>query len=472
MLFRFLIAAASSDVRRSAVAGDARAIPVLAPRSPDVDRLIDQAVGLPSLPTAPPANLAAPDPAAAAASSWRSRSPTPPQRTGKAVAPGAPRTLRVAVANRGSAPLTRITVTVRVDGARIDPAGGWRLDGALARAEVATLAPGGRASLPLTVRSAEVPSGGEATARVLVDARHSGQPPAAGEFSWTVRDCPAPTAPRCSRCAPARWPTTRQAVQAMRKGDPALPQGLRFMPPPASLPGCRGRAAAAGRRHRRQARRRSGAVAQPAGLHRRAHPPGARPVHEPARHPDAVHRRRRGGERLSQGVHASGEPPGTDPAPGRQGPAGAARATAAPLADLATRARRAAEDAQLLPPEAPDAGSPLATLAAARAALPPGARLDPAIAEALSAVEVEAWLTQAEAGADRVSRAFAATLDGILAAHAAKLHLCAIRSHLTPGRDEIRRFGPAVVKSTSSRLAGDVLALHIVISRRRTLLRR
>jgi hypothetical protein len=415
MLFRLLIAAALAACASAAVAGDAvRSTP--SAESPDVERLIDRAVGLPQLPAAPPANLVAAEPAVRAPSVLAVEVTGP--AAGKAAVPGATQALRIALANRGTTPLTRITVAVRVDGARIEPGGGWRLDGALARAEVAALAPGGRGVLALAVRSVEVAPGGEATARVLVDARVADQPPAAGELSWTVRDCPGAYRAALLQVRAGPLAETRQALRALRKGDAALPQGLRFLPAPATFRGAAG-----------EPLRLAAAIATARGgdpelsrspldytaertlleldqyMNQRAIPTlctGAGVVVNAYRRAFTPVENRLALIRLMAS---------------RARPAPPADGTA--LDDLATRTRHAAVEAKLLPPEAPGADSPLATLAAARAALPPGTRLEPASLEALAAVEVEAWLTLAEAGADKVSRGFAATLDGILAGHAA-----------------------------------------------------
>lgn len=412
MLFRLMIAAAVAGVASVAIAANADQS-----QPTDVDRLIDQAVGLPSLPTAPPANLTVPEPAAKPAAGPLAVE-IADAAAGKAAAPGATRTLRLAVVNRGPSPLTRISVAVRVDGARIDPAGSWRVEGALARAEIATLAPGGRTTLPLAVRAAELPPGGQATARVLVDARSGDQPPAAGELAWAVRDCPGAYRAALLEVRAGALAETRQAMQAMRRGDAALPQGLRFMPPPATFRGAAGEplrlaAAIAGKRGGDPELSRSPLdytaertlLELDQYMNQRATPmlcTGATVVVNAYRKAFTPVENRLALIRLLAGR--------ARPAPPTDGSI---------LADLPTRARRAVEEAKLLAPEAPAAGPPLATLAAARAALPPGARLEPATLEALAAVEVEAWLSHAEAGADRMSRAFAATLDGILAAHAA-----------------------------------------------------
>jgi hypothetical protein len=415
MLFRLLIAAACAACASAALAGSAVRSEA-APESPDVERLIDRAVGLPSLPAAPPANLAAPEPARPASALAVEVSGPAGLAAGKTPPPGTAQALRVTLANRGTSPLSRITVVVQADGARIEPAGGWRIEGGLARAEIAALAPGGRGVLPLTVRPAEVPPGGEVTVRVLVDARVADQPPAAGELAWTVRDCPGAYRAALLKVRTGPLAETRQALQALRRGDAALPQGLRFMPPPATFRGAAG-----------EPLRLAAAIADKRGgdpelsrspldytaertlleldqyMNQRAVPTlctGASVVVSAYRRAFTPVENRMALIRLMAGR--------ARPATGAEGAGGD---------DLATRVRRAVEEAKLLAPEAPEPGSPLAILTAARAAMAPGTRLEPAAAEALAAVEVEAWLTHAEAGADQVSRAFAATLDGVLAAH-------------------------------------------------------
>ncbi|ALK10914.1 hypothetical protein [Blastochloris viridis] len=406
MLFRLLLAAAFAGFASAAVAAP--------PEYRDVDRLIDRAVGLPSLPTAPPADLTAPEPAAAPAApplaiEVTSARPAPD----KAMVPGAPRPLRIAVANRGTAPQARVKVVVRVEGARIEPGPGWRLDGTVALAEIATLAPGARTTLALTVRSAEVPAGVAAAGRALVDARAEGQPPAATEFAWTIRDCPGAYRAALLEVRAGALAEMRAALAEMRKGDPALPQGLRFLPPREAIRGAAGdparlAAAIAGRRGGDPELSRSPLdytaeriiLELDHYMNQRAVPTlctGAsvvvnayRKAFTPVENRLALIRTQAAKARVAEGDAAG---------------------------DLAARARRAAVDAGLVAADAPEAASPLATLAAARAALSPDSRPDPAAAAALSAIEVEAWLTVAEAGASRVSRAFAATLDGILAAH-------------------------------------------------------
>ncbi|KAA5602512.1 hypothetical protein [Blastochloris sulfoviridis] len=418
--------------------------------------MIDEAVGMPSMPTAPPANLLPPgkstEPGKSAASGQPAPAALPPGlaievvpsdasiAAGKAVAPGVTRTLRIALTNRGTVPLARIAVTAQLDGARADPSGPWRVDGALVRAEVRSLAPGARMLLPLQVRSADPGPAGQATGRVLVDARVQGQPPAGGDFAWTVRDCPGAYHAALEGLRTGALAELRRVSEAMRKGNPDLPAGgLRFRPAKPA----RGAAGAPIRIAASIASRRGGdpELARNPLLYtaartileldqymkQRAVPTlctGAAGVVAAYRRAFAPVERRlaaiRGAAARARSAPADlGDVTAVVAAGGGTGGTGA-RSEASPgpssLDDLAARARRAAIDAGLLAPEAPAAGSALATLAVAARA---GTQLDPAAADALSAIEVEAWLAEAEAGADRLSRAFNATLDGILAAHAA-----------------------------------------------------
>lgn len=462
MLLRSLLAAV---VFGSVTAATAQEFVPPAPKSapPDVGRMIDEAVGMPSMPTAPPADLLppgkssepgkysgpgkSPETAKSAASGQPAAAAPPPGlaievvpsdasiAAGKAIEPGVARTLRIAITNHGTAPLTRIAVTAQLDGARAEQSGPWRVDGALVRAEVRSLAPGARTVLPLQVRSADPGPTGQATGRVLVDARVQGQPPAGGDFAWTVRNCPGAYHAALEGLRTGALAELRQVSEAMRKGNPDLPPGgLRFRPAKPA----RGAAGEPIRIAAGVAARRGGdpELARDPLLYtaartileldqymkQRAVPTlctGAagvvaayRRAFAPVESRLATIRGAAAKARLSP--VDQGDVTAVVAAGGGTGGRSEASSGPSSLGDLAARARRAAIDAGLLSPEAPDAGSALATLAAA---VRPGARLDPAAADALSEIEVEAWLVEAEAGADRLSRAFNATLDGILAAH-------------------------------------------------------
>ncbi|WP_126401027.1 hypothetical protein [Blastochloris tepida] len=438
---------------------------------------------MPAMPTAPPANLLPPGNLPPPANTFEAGRPAPAApppglavevvpgdasiAAGKAVAPGVSRTLRIALTNHGTVPLARIAVTAQLDGARAEPSGPWRVEGALVRAEVRTLAPGARVLLPLQVRSADPGPAGQATGRVLVDARIQGQPPAGDDFAWTVKDCPGAYRAALEGVRTGALVELRQASEAMRKGNPDLPSGgLSFRPakPARGAAGmpiriaagvasrrggdpelardpllytaartileldqymkqravptlCTGAAGvvAAYRRAFTPVESRLAAIRDAAAMARSA--PAAEGVATTggATTGGAMTGELRASDLKANDVTAVVSTPGN----AGSGPAASAGAGSGPDSggDLAARARRAAIDAGLLPADAPDAGSALATLAAARAAMRTGTRLDPAAADALSAVEVEAWLAEAEAGAERLSQAFKATLDGVLAAH-------------------------------------------------------
>lgn len=389
--------------------------------------MIDQAVGLPDLPTAPPAELTAPvgTPPPAAATRVLAIEVTATDDVGtsnQAVAPGTVRPLRVTVVNRGAATVAGVSLAVQFDKARVNPGGAWRIEGAVARVDVGSLAAGRHASVPLAVRSADLPPGGDVTARVFVDARAAGQLVASGQFAWMVRDCPGAYRAALQAVRAGALAELREAVKAMRRGDPALPLGLRFRPP---VP-ARGAAGEPARLAAAIASRRGG---DPELTRNPLNYTADRTILELDQYMS-----QRAIPTLCTGAGTVAAVYGKAFAPVEQRLAAIRRAAAAARTaevasvggtsgegDLAERVRRAVVNAQLVPPEAESlAGPPLAVLAQARAAaLKPGTRLDPAVAGALSAMEIEAWLTTAEAGANRLSGAFTATVEGIRAAHAA-----------------------------------------------------
>ncbi|MCC6948042.1 MAG: hypothetical protein IT539_09785 [Bradyrhizobiaceae bacterium] len=140
---------------------------------------------------------------------------------------GAKANLKIAVGNEGKAVSGPIKLTVEPAGLTIMAGQGWRLEAGNAVAEIARLKPGERIerALPLKVERAAT----DAEARIVrIVARGPGEQTASAEIKLMVADCVGAYRNRLAALRASLTQQVRDAAEAMRKADPALPASRLF----------------------------------------------------------------------------------------------------------------------------------------------------------------------------------------------------------------------------------------------------
>lgn len=141
--------------------------------------------------------------------------------------PGASPALIIELHNAGKKTLGPVELSVRLDGIAAEKAEGWQHRGATLRTTIKSVPAGGDIdrSLRLRIEKAE---NEETTARVLAEARGPDGTSVTAEATVRVRDCAGAYRAKLAELRESLSTPVRDAAEAMRRGDLALPTGRQF----------------------------------------------------------------------------------------------------------------------------------------------------------------------------------------------------------------------------------------------------
>jgi hypothetical protein len=323
---------------------------------------------------------------------------------------GALPSLRIGVRNTGTGVLAKIVLTARFEGMQAENSPGWRPQGGALILEIPRLGAGEQTERMLRLRVGAPTSG--KTTQVSIEARTEDGAVAAGEASLRVADCVGVYRSKLSALRSGALQAVRDAAEAMRKPDPALPNARLF---PAT--GVKTGNVAVAERFAAAFARYGGADPEMSSEDSRF------TIQRWTSELSAY-----AGQEANPGLCAgnyymvAGQREGILPISRRLQAMHTAAANALEAARQATKAEapedlgklagRAAKAAGL---ETGENASALATLAAARAARAKDRKLPPEQADALSLVETAAWLAET----DQRGQALAITIERIFSSIAA-----------------------------------------------------
>jgi hypothetical protein len=147
---------------------------------------------------------------------------------GKPLPPGAAASLNIVVRNGSPAPLARVTLTVRTNGFKLEPASAWRVEGNAVIADLGRIGPNAAVErrLALPVERATLLPG--ATNRIAIEARVEGGPVASAELALRTADCAGAYHARISVLRTGAIQTAKNEADAIRKSDPTWPRSRSF----------------------------------------------------------------------------------------------------------------------------------------------------------------------------------------------------------------------------------------------------
>ncbi len=139
---------------------------------------------------------------------------------------GALPSLRIGVRNTGIGALAKIVLTARFEGMKAENPPGWRPQGGALMLEIPRLGAGEQTERLLKLRVvAPTP---DMTNRVSIEARSEDGAVAAGEANLRIADCVGAYRNKLSALRTGVLQAVRDAAEAMRKPDPALPNARLF----------------------------------------------------------------------------------------------------------------------------------------------------------------------------------------------------------------------------------------------------
>jgi hypothetical protein len=141
--------------------------------------------------------------------------------------PGASTTLVIELHNTGKKALGPIELSVRLDRIASEKAEGWQQRGATLRATVKSVPAGGGLVRSLRLRIEKAENAGTA-ARVLAEANGPDGTSVTAEETVRVRDCAGAYRAKLAELRENLSTPVRDAAEAMRRGDPALPISRQF----------------------------------------------------------------------------------------------------------------------------------------------------------------------------------------------------------------------------------------------------
>ncbi|MDO8533630.1 MAG: hypothetical protein Q7S17_02680, partial [Xanthobacteraceae bacterium] len=139
---------------------------------------------------------------------------------------GAMPSLRIGVRNTGTGVLAKIVLTARFEGMQAENPPGWRSQGGALILEIPRLGAGEQTERLLKLRVVTPTSG--KTTQVSIEARTEDGAIAAGEANLRVADCVGAYRSKLSSLRTGMLQAVKDAAEAMRKPDPALPYARQF----------------------------------------------------------------------------------------------------------------------------------------------------------------------------------------------------------------------------------------------------